>query len=735
MREMAVNKPVAVLTVVALCGFAVAAQQAPPAQQPLPSRPVVEKQTTPDPDVPGITFRSEVNYVEVDARVLDDKGNFVRDLRQDEFELFEDGELQSVTAFQAVDIPVTKDPQLLFASEPVERDVRTNVGGPEGRVYVLVLDDLHTSMLRSLNVRQTARQFIERNLGANDVAAVIHTSGRGNASQEFTNSQRLLTEAIDKFAGQKLPSITLEMGEEYGKNRNKKTNSTNSSDSGEASTNSGVNSSNPYDKLKDPLEMQRGFNARVMLEAVGNVSKVLANVKGRRKALILFSEGIEYDVSDVINRMDAMTILDETREAIAEATRANVNVYAIDPRGLSAFGDDMMELQTYADADPNLRLGPEGLADELRRSHESLQVIAEETGGFAAVNTNDTAGVLRRIVDENSSYYVMGYHPSNERRDGRFRKIEVRVTRPGLRVSARKGYMAPKGRYRAPKVETKAGTSPELVEALNHPLQTGGLPLSVFAAPFRGPAPSAAVALITQMGPMKGIPFSEKGGKFTNKIELSVIVIDAEGKVRGGSRETVDMNLRPETRDRANQLGFRMLSRFEVPPGKYQIRVAAREKGGRVGSVHYDLVVPDYSKEPLSMSGLVLTSALAGMVPTAGEVPEIKSMLPTPPTAARAFDARDKLGVLTEIYDTNGDLPHSVDITTTVRSDDGRIHFSTSDSRSTAEFRGKSGGFGYTTVIPLKDLADGFYLVRVEAQSTLRKGDQAAREVIIRVAR
>jgi VWFA-related protein len=699
----------------------VAAQQAPPSQLPLSSRPAVARQGTPDPQMPAITFRSEVNYVEVDARVLDADGSFVRNLRQDEFELFENGEQQAVSAFSLVDIPVTKTPRPLFAARPIELDTRTNAAGPEGRVYVFVLDDLHTSMMHTFQVRQAARQFIERNLGANDVAAVVHTSGRMDAGQEFTSSQRLLIAAIDKFSGRKLRSSTLEKIDEYSRNRNLNSR--------------GSESSNPYDKLKDPLDFERAANARSMLETVGSISTLMTGVSGRRKALVLFSEGIDYDVTDFFNKQDATTILNETRDAITEATRANVNVYAIDPRGLSALGEEGIEIQLPVDADPSLRLGPEGLDDEMRLAQSSLRTVAEETGGFAALNTNDLTTAFQRIVDENSSYYVMGYHPSNEKRDGRFRKIEVRVTRPGLRVSARRGYVAPRGRARVPKLDTKSGTPAALVEALNSPLQAGGLPLSVFAAPFRGPSATAAVALVTQTGPMQGMAFTEKDGKFLNKIDLSVIAIDSGGKVRGGTREVIDLTLRPDTRERADQLGFRILSRFEVPPGKYQIRVAAKEKSGLVGSVYYDLDIPDFTKEPLSMSGLVVTSGLAGLVPTAGEIGEIKGMLPAPPTVARVFNARDQVGLLVEVYDTKGALSHSVDITTTVRGDDGKVHYSTNETRASAELAGASGGYGYTTMIPLKDLAEGLYVVRVEARSTLKDGGQAARDVLIRVVR
>ena len=197
---------------------------------------------------------------------------------------------------------------------------------------------------------------------------------------------------------------------------------------------------------------------------------MLSGVSGRRKALVFVSEGIDYDITDVMNNSDALTILDETRDAIGAATRANVNIYAIDPRGLTALGEDGIEMMAPPD-DPSLRLDMTGLGNDLRNAQDSLRVLSDETGGFAAINANDFSSAFQRIVDENSSYYVMGYYPSNDRRDGRFRRIDVRVTRPGVTVRARKGYVASRGKAPAAKGrQAKAGTSPALADALNSPL-------------------------------------------------------------------------------------------------------------------------------------------------------------------------------------------------------------------------------------------------------------------------
>src|SRR5690349_18416425 len=126
-------------------------------------------QTQPQqPQQPQITFRAEINYVEVDARVLDRDGKFVPGLKPEDFQVFEDGKPQKIAAFSMVNIPLERVERPLFASKPVERDVRTNLEGADGRIYVIVLDDLHTAPLRSQRTKAAAKMFIERYVGAND---------------------------------------------------------------------------------------------------------------------------------------------------------------------------------------------------------------------------------------------------------------------------------------------------------------------------------------------------------------------------------------------------------------------------------------------------------------------------------------------------------------------------------------------------------------------------------------
>jgi VWFA-related protein len=703
--------------VLVLSSGALAAQQTPPPGAASPAR-------QPDPQMPPITFRSEVNYVEVDAVVRDAQGNFVRDLRPGEFQVLEDGVPQTVTAFSLIDIPVVLSERALFLPEDVEPDVRSNATAPEGRLYVILLDDINTDPTRTNRVRTAAKQFIDRNLGANDLAAVIQTSGRADATQDFTNSRRLLDKAVDKFMGQKLRSATLNKIDEYNMTRG-----------------TGVGTG-----VTDPEQAERLHKAEGVLMTLGSLADWLAGVHGRKKAVVFFSEGIDYNIWDTIGptgspmntadsarRGDGTILLNRAQDAIAAATRANVNIYSIDPRGLSTGGEDAIGMTGLPPDAEVLGLGTFALQNELRDQQMSLRTLSEETGGFASVSSNDFSTAFKRIVDENSSYYVLGYYPTNEKRDGRFRKIEVRLSRPGLQVVARKGYAAPKGKPAADrKVEASAGTSKELRDALDSPLQVSGLKLAVFAAPLKGPSRKAAIALVTQFTG-KEFAFSEKDGKFNNTLEMSYVAVDKQGKIADGKRDSVALAFKPETYQRVLQAGLRVQSRLELAPGSYQLRVAVRESGGKTGSVFYDLTVPDFSKDPLSMSGVIVSSSTAGGVPTAGSVPEIGEALKTPPTTSRVFSASDELSVLAEVYDNQGAQSHSVDITATLKAE-GRVQvFSNSETRSSKELGGASGGYGYTNRIPLKGLAPGLYVLTIEAKSTLAAAAKVSRDVQIRI--
>jgi VWFA-related protein len=699
----------ALLVLVALVAT-VTAQQ-PPTPPPVTAAPAAQ---TPQPDrqIPPVTFKVEINYVEVDAVVTDAQGNFVRTLKKDDFQVFEDGKPQAVTTFSLVDIPIEHADQPLFASTPIEPDVKTNARDFDGRLYLIVLDDLHTAATRSPRVRAAAKQFITRYMGANDLAAVVQTSGRTNAAQEFTGSKRLLVDAVDKFVGDKLRSATLERIDEYNRTRDIRA---------------------AGDPVNDPAAFERGYKARQSLDTLKNLADYLAGIRGRRKALVMISEGIDYDITDVFNNRDATNVMEATRDAIAAATRSNVSIYTIDPRGLTSMAEEGIEIGSLPE-DTSLGLGQLSLMNELRLSQDSLRVLADETGGFASVNSNDFKTAFNRITQENSSYYVLGYYASNEKRDGRFRKLDVKLTRPGLIVKSRKGYAAARGGRSVSetrRADTMPGAPGAMNDALSSPLQVTGLPLRAFAAPFKGDNAKATVAVALETG-ADTFKFTEKDGRFTDTLDVAIMAIDKEGKVRASTRAPAAISLSPERKAVVAQYGFRIVAKLDLPPGRYQIRFAARESGtANLGSVFYELDVPEFTKTPMSMSGVVLASTEAARMPTGGE--QLKDLMPIVPTAIREFARSEDLGVYAEVYDNLGSTPHKVDIVATVLADDGREVFRAAEERASSEFGGQRGGFGYSGRIALKDFAPGLYVLRVQATARVGKNEGVGREIQFRV--
>src|SRR5436190_7438435 len=276
-------------------------------------------QAAPPQQQPPITFKVEVNYVEVDATVTDAQGSFVRDLKKDDFKVVEDGAPQALTAFSMVDIPVERIDPPLYKSTAIVPDVVSNRVPFEGRVFVIVMDDLNTRVSRTPRVRAAARQFVERYVGANDIVAVINTSGSNKAMQDFTSNRVLAVKAIDGTLGNKEMSSTEARLQDY---------------------NMGA-SSGMSAKFNDMMRYNSGRNT---LRTVKGLADYMVGMRGRRKAVVLFSEGINYDLVDAINNPYTTDVQHEMREFVAAATRGNVSVYTVDPRGVASGMEDSIEI-------------------------------------------------------------------------------------------------------------------------------------------------------------------------------------------------------------------------------------------------------------------------------------------------------------------------------------------------------------------------------------------------------
>ncbi len=651
-------------------------QSSPPAQNP-PGRP---------------NFRTNTNAVIVDLRVVDKDEQFVADLTKDDFRVFEDDKEQTVTTVSLVDIPITSRTERVGVPS-VSPDVVSNSHVDEGRLYVIVLDDLEEegddSGLyqghRSVTVRAIARDFVEHHLSDGDRAALMTTSGRRNMTVQFTNDRRRLLDTIDGFQGG-FGGIDYYCAQ--------------------------PNSGGQCVFVKD--------NLHSVMVSLTSLAEWLAQINGRRKSIVLVSDRLGRSMKREINMDLASHEAADVQAFVAAAARGNVSLYAIDPVG--------QPTGTPGNIKP-LPLDDLAWLD-LDRT-QSLEIVSETTGGFAATHTNNYARAFDRVVEENSFYYLLGYTPSNVVQDGKFRKIRVEVKRadgktsigrvPEFHVRARSGYAAGK-----PPAKTVAPVPdvlpPDLLDLMKSPLPVAGLTMSVAVMPFRRTAETASVAVVVEARP-SALMLANPDTGFSGTMEIAIAAAGTDGKILGGESGSLTMNLSAAARERIAAQGVRMLSSIDLSPGDYHVSVAASDGQAR-GSVRYDVTVPDFSK-PLAMSGIALGSIETSRVQTKGTDARWNSSLGMPPTTAREFGTTDELRTFVEIYD-NDQRPHETRVTVSVRSDAGKTMF---EQQQTLKRIGDQTTYPVVTPIPLVDVPPGSYVLTVEALNSERPREAVSRQI------
>jgi hypothetical protein len=303
---------------------------------------------------------------------------------------------------------------------------------------------------------------------------------------------------------------------------------------------------------------------------------------------------------------------------------------------------------------------------------------------------------------ESSTYYLVGFQSSDPRTDGGFRKIDVKVNRPGLEVRTRTGYYAPK----------KIASRP--AGAVINGLSSGDLPLHVTAAPFAVPGRREAEVIITaRMEPLVG-------ASSPTKVALAATAIDTESKSYGTQRQTMEVTSTPGSRFHPD-----LPSHLPLPPGRYMVQLAA-ESEGRTGTVFVDVEVPDFAKSPLSLSGLVLQRASATRVADKA----IASLIPVAPTSVREFDTSDEVTVFLRVYQGGKGRVVPVRVAAKVTNDKNSVS-SNQETMLEVEHFSESRAADYQAALPLAHLSPGEYLLEVEAQASARHLKRSARFAVV----
>jgi VWFA-related protein len=663
---------------------------------------------TPPPQ--GPTLRASVDQVVVDVVVTDADGAPVLGLTAADFEIRERGAPQAVATFTEVSLPVVR--RAPGGLPPSPGDVRSNARANDARVYVLVLDDANVALHLTPVVHRAAREFVRRYVQAGDLVAVLTTTGLGVTRQEPTEDLTLVDAAIGRFAGQGGDYVSTASQAKLAQAR-----ATRNADPMTTRRRSTTLMDDGSVDVNDDAADEGRERARLMLRTLENVASSFAGVPGRRKAIVFYSQGAPIAMRD-------SEFLDLHSRVLGAAARANATIYALDPNGLdhpTAFDARGLE-QPAGSLDPqslqrsrDMNAAVNGVLVQRRMMAAAmLRTLSEGTGGTATIDKTNLDTALDRIAAESSHYYLLGYVPADAKREGRYREIEVRLKRPGLHVSARKGYVEPDDKARRKAEGKGAAQAGPLAELIRRPIASAGLPFSVHAVAL--PGASRNVSVVVEVAP-DALTFDARGDERVTTVDLAIVPVGSGGQVFPAVDGHATLTLPAAEADVIATRGVRMVHRLTLAPGRYQLRVAARETARqRTGSVIYDLTVPEAS-HGLVLSGLMVSSTQAGRIPTSQRDEAIEQALGgRPPTAARVFASDDVLSVYAEAMDAGASAVRDVEITTIVRDGRGRELLRSPQAganRSVAP--GKS--FAYAIDLPLKALAPGRYTLRVEARA------------------
>jgi hypothetical protein len=274
---------------------------------------------------------------------------------------------------------------------------------------------------------------------------------------------------------------------------------------------------------------------------------------------------------------------------------------------------------------------------------EGAESIASDSGGFSVKNTNDLKGGIQRIANESRSYYLIGYHPKNTTRDGKFRKIQVKVTRKGTQVRARKGYYAPLEGKSALTARKPVG-DPQFQAALDSPYEVEEIPLRMASYVFDETLLGKASVVVAVDADVSEFAYEEKDGRFNDTLEFLLVVAHRETGEYYRYDQKIEMKLLPETRKRLASTWFPIARDFELAPGGYQAKIVVRDKlGGRMGSVVHEFEVPELGQ--LRVSSPVITDTLQPQSAGAAESRPRPQLL-----ARRAFEPGATMYCSVEVY-------------------------------------------------------------------------------------
>ena len=577
-------------------------------------------------------FRSSINLILVDVVVRDRSGAVVKGLTADDFDLLEDGVHRPILTFAFEEIAPTARPienAATLVPDSIARATRTaapvlddtpkhpltsaEVAGH--RLLTLVFD---TSSMEPDDVQKAvegAMKWVDEEMTPADLVAVAAINSRLQVLTDFTSSKERMRSVLSRFAatdGTAFAAVDA------------------STAATDETAQSATDDSTAVDQSAQELDT---FNNDVRLRALKTLAESLAPIQ-QKKAIIYFSAGMQRSGTD--NQV-------ELRAAVNAAVRANVAIYPVDARGLQAVvpsGGARTGSRGGLAAFSGSAVA--GQFTALAAQQETLTSLASDTGGTAFTDSNDFGEAFARVERDISSYYILGFGSGNTNKDGRFRRLTVRVkNRTNVKVEAKAGYYADRDFAHTGKADREA----LLQEQLTAPIPATDVPMFVTAGWFRLAADKYYVPISLVVPGSAVTPSTDSA-----TLDVSGFIRDERGFPVGRIRDTITVPASKEQGIEGKQVLYQ--TGMTLPPGRFSIKIVVRANAdGQMGSFETPIVVPELKQSPVKVSSLVLGTQLQNVAPRKNASPLVHDGVELVPNLTHIVGRDQTLYFYYEVYD------------------------------------------------------------------------------------
>jgi len=650
------------------------------------------------------TFTTNSNLVIVDVTIKDKSGKPIEGLKPEDFTVLEDNKAQKISVFEYQRITMESEPpptltlddQLKLPEDPKTTITSSTPGRiqfHDKRLLVFFFDFSSMGIPEQLRAQDASFDYLKKHITKDDMVAVLFFSGTGNplVLSDFTSDRDVLDTVIKG----------LPIGEDADLAGLADTGDPNGQDTGAAF-------------VADETEFNI-FNTDQKLAAIEKAAKMLSSFP-EKKALVYFSSGVSKTGVENQAQLEA---------SINAAVKANLAIYPIDARGLMADppGGDASKAASRGTGIFN------GSAYNSQRasindSQETLYTLAEETGGKAFLDSNDITAGITQAQEGMGSYYLLGYYSSNNAKDGKYRRITVKLNNKiaGAKLEHRPGYYADK-------VWAKLNSQDkdqQLKEALAAGDPDTDLPLALQIDYFRV-GPTAYFVPVSIKIPGSVVALAAKGGASVTQFDFLGQIQDERHATVGNVRDFIRIQLDQDKALTAGRKSFQYDAGFTLEPGKYQMKFVVRENiTGKMGTFQTKFTVPDLSADTsgLKTSTIIWSSQREKVTAAVGSAARAtrKELTANPlivgdekviPNITKVFRRSQNLYVNFDVYDARPDpadgRARRVKVSMSLFNKKGAKAFEIGPLSATQLVETRPEAVPVQFQVPLKDLAPGRY--------------------------